>query len=391
MATNIETNTMSMMPLLDPETEFLASKDLKTGNEWELFKENVKPLKRGRNINLLNDSLKPHLKKSLLHRRRELIEAIDKYQGDDPLKPWIQCIKWVQESYPTGGDCSGLVVIYEQCVRAFWGSDRYKDDLRYLRVWLEYAENCADAEVIYGFLEANGIGQKHSLYYISYALYMEFKNKIRNANEIFNLGIAREAKPIKRLQASYKNFLTRSMSRPQASTEEPVDSRLPVRSFGTVLARGESRRQNTESSDPCRKKVKPDRGQSTAFSIYKDTNPSTIIPSHQPEFGKAEVKSWNSLGTRAERNKENTAIPSKWTSTKIPQRPGSRSVAAVASACIEVFVDEDCVETMPKENEGAPPSSSLQLRRGDSKDVKKETELLKENPLRNFPPNSLPR
>ncbi|KAF6137757.1 hypothetical protein GIB67_040465 [Kingdonia uniflora] len=120
------------------------------------------------------------------------------------------------------------------------------------------------------------------------------------------------------------------MSRPQASTEEPADSRLPVRSFETVLARGESRRQNTESSDPCRKK-----GQSTAFSI---------ISSHQPEFGKAEVKSWNSLGTRADRNKENTAIPSKWTSTKIPQRPGSRSAAAVASPCIEVFVVEDCVE-----------------------------------------------
>ncbi|KAF6137699.1 hypothetical protein GIB67_023633 [Kingdonia uniflora] len=44
---------------------------------------------------------------------------------------------------------------------------------------------------------------------------------------------------------------------------------------------------------------------------------------------------------------------------------------------------------MPKENEGG--SSSLQLRSGDSKDIKKETELLKENPLRNFPLNSLPR
>lgn len=125
---------------LDPETEFLASKQ-ETGNEWELFKENVRPLKRGRDVRLLNDSLRSQtdnqLKKLLVQKRRssnlflyififiylifyflfllidfscivfwcffphfmliligrrELIEAIDKYEGDDPLDPWIQ---WV--------------------------------------------------------------------------------------------------------------------------------------------------------------------------------------------------------------------------------------------------------------------------------------------------------
>lgn len=29
-------------------------------------------------------------------------------------------------------------MIYEQCVRTFWHEDRYKNDLRYLKVWLEY-------------------------------------------------------------------------------------------------------------------------------------------------------------------------------------------------------------------------------------------------------------
>lgn len=62
---------------MDPETEFLASKQ-ETGNEWELFKENVRPLKRGRNVGLLNQALKSHssdlqLKKSLLDTRRSFI------------------------------------------------------------------------------------------------------------------------------------------------------------------------------------------------------------------------------------------------------------------------------------------------------------------------------
>lgn len=61
--------------VLDKEAEFLASKQ-ETGHEWELFKENVRPLKRGRNVNLLNNALKSstdyQLKKSLLDKRRFL-------------------------------------------------------------------------------------------------------------------------------------------------------------------------------------------------------------------------------------------------------------------------------------------------------------------------------
>lgn len=59
--------------IIDPETAFLASKQ-ETGNEWELFKENVRPLKRGRNVKLLNDSLKSNsdiqIKNSLIDTRR---------------------------------------------------------------------------------------------------------------------------------------------------------------------------------------------------------------------------------------------------------------------------------------------------------------------------------
>lgn len=51
------------------------------------------------------------------------------------------CIKWVQDAFPPGGDCSGLVVIFEQCVRTFWHEERYKKDLRYLKVWLEYVSS----------------------------------------------------------------------------------------------------------------------------------------------------------------------------------------------------------------------------------------------------------
>ncbi|KAL6527191.1 Mitotic spindle checkpoint protein bubr1 [Orobanche gracilis] len=376
---------------LDPEMEFLASKQ-ETGNEWELFKENVRPLKRGRNVGLLNGALKSQsnsqLKTSLLPHRRMLIEAIDEYTGDDPLQPWIECIKWVQEAFPPGGDCSGLVVIYEQCVRTFWHEDRYKDDLRYLKVWLEYAENCVDAEVVYIFLEANKIGVTHALFYISYALQMELKNKNKTANEIFNRGISTKAQPVEKLTTAYKKFFTRSMRQLKATDEEVTENHLPARSFGTVLMK-QTRNQASESSDIFRKKTKPDRAPGTALSIFKDNSSSSLM-NYQPEMSKSDLRPWHSLGARAERNKENNAIPSKWTSTKIPQKPGQRLRRPPPGPSIEIFVDDESSEQHKQETEGEN-SSVLHLRLGDGRDIKKETELLRENPLRHFPPNSLPR
>ncbi|KAL6578230.1 Mitotic spindle checkpoint protein bubr1 [Orobanche minor] len=376
---------------LDPETEFLASKQ-ETGNEWELFKENVRPLKRGRNIGLLNGALKSQsnsqLKTSLLHHRRMLIEAIDEYTGEDPLQPWIECIKWVQEAFPPGGDCSGLVLIYEQCVRTFWHEDRYKDDLRYLKVWLEYAENCVDAEVVYKFLEANKIGVTHASFYISYALQMELKNKNKAANEIFNRGLSMKAQPVEKLTTAYKKFFTRSMRQRKATDEEVTENHLPARSFGTVLMK-QTRNQASESSDIFRKKQKPDRAPGNALSIFKD-NSSSSLTNYQPEMSKSDLRPWHSLGARAERNKENNAIPSKWTSTKIPQKPCQRLRRPPSGPSIEIFVDDESSEQHKQETEGEK-SPVLHLRLGDGRDIKKETELLRENPLRHFPPNSLPR
>ncbi|KAB2631967.1 mitotic spindle checkpoint protein BUBR1 [Pyrus ussuriensis x Pyrus communis] len=379
---------------LDPEMEFLATKR-ETGNEWELFKENVRPLKRGRKVSILNEALKVHndnqLKISRLDQRRLLIQAIDEYKGEDPLHPWLECIKWVQEAFPPGGDSSGLVVIYEQCVRTFWHSDRYKDDLRCLKVWLEYAENCVDAQVIYSFLDANEIGKTHAVFYISYALLLESKNKMKAANETFNLGISRNAQPVEKLKDAYRKFIARSMRKSKAAEEDPMEKHLPTRSFGTVLSKGENRKLG--SSDLLRNNLKADRDRVLApINIYKESNSVDVGSRYHPDVPKTDLNSWHTLGPRAERNKENNAIPTKWTTYKIPQRPGSRTRGAGASStCIEVFVDEECEEKHRMNVEEGAKSSTVQLRLDEERDLKRETELLREDPLRNFPPNSLPR
>ncbi|CAN6454178.1 unnamed protein product [Victoria cruziana] len=355
------------MEEVDMEMAFLAT-GKPTGDEWELYKENVKPLKRGRNVHLLNEALSCNndnfSKKFLLEHRRKLIEAIDDYKGDDPLMPWLKCIKWVQEYFPAGGKYSGLIVMYEQCVRTFWHDPQYKDDLRYLKVWLEYADNCSDAEVIYKFLNANEIGQTHSCYYISYALHMESKHKLK--------------------------------------IEESAQDSLPARVFGTVLAAAEvGRHAMQQQPDASRKRAKLVRGSSNApLSIYNDATSEVLSVQSSPNAShgiSSKSKGWRTLGTQTDRNKENMIAPAKWTSIKIPQKNSMRRGNGASSACLKIFVDDELADSddqirLPGTADGSESKGKpvLQTRHG-IQNLKNETDLLRENPLRHFPPSSLPR
>ncbi|CAN7019196.1 unnamed protein product [Brassica oleracea var. botrytis] len=303
-----------------PETEFFASKQ-ETGHEWELFKENVRPLKRGRNICLLNHALKSHcdhqLRKTLIEKRRKLIEEIDEYDG---------------------GVSSGRIVL------------RAVGDIRAVRekvLALGAAEHCAGAEVIYKFLEVNVIGNTHALYYIDYGLHMDFTGKVKTANEIFNLGISRNTKPVEKLNEAYKKFMVRTMRRSKSVDDEPKENELPSRSFGTVLSRGDNNNTGRQVLGPQAKRTKPNHSSKAPLAVYKDTasGDQTESDKSKPEFA----------------------------SFKVPQKTIVRTAAASASS-FEVFVDEekDCTDQRVEKKESETISSSSNiLPLNDGREIKK--------------------
>lgn len=59
------------------------------------------------------------------------------------------------------------------------------------------------------------------------------------------------------------------------------------------------------------------RGHAASFNIYKDTGVLDTTSHHQPDMLKMDVHSWHALGSRAERNKENNAMPTKWKAYKV--------------------------------------------------------------------------
>ena len=47
-------------------------------------------------------------------------------------------IKWTQDTFQSGGHKAELLPLLERCTRELQGDARYKKDIRYLRVWIQY-------------------------------------------------------------------------------------------------------------------------------------------------------------------------------------------------------------------------------------------------------------
>jgi checkpoint serine/threonine-protein kinase len=111
--------------------------------DWEECKENYQPVKTGRKPEVLttfaNRSAKGVLQpKGIEIDRQRFVDAINEYQGDDPLEGWLDYIRWTKDTFVSGGQKSELVPLLEKCTRAFHDSEQYRNDIRYLRVWIQY-------------------------------------------------------------------------------------------------------------------------------------------------------------------------------------------------------------------------------------------------------------
>lgn len=47
-------------------------------------------------------------------------------------------IRWVQEAYRAGGAKAQLVPLLERCTRELESVPHYRNDRRYLRMWIQY-------------------------------------------------------------------------------------------------------------------------------------------------------------------------------------------------------------------------------------------------------------
>ncbi|XP_061985369.1 uncharacterized protein LOC133704536 [Populus nigra] len=152
-------------------------------------------------------------KKSITHKHNDLfsslISDIKSYTGNDPLLPWLRGIKKLKECLHPDALKQKLPRFLQKCTQSFESDRRYRNDLRYLRVWLQLMDYVNDPRALLSTMEMNRIGTKRSLFYQAYALYYEKMKKFEDAENMYRLGVQNLAEPVDELQKSYEQFLHR--------------------------------------------------------------------------------------------------------------------------------------------------------------------------------------
>ncbi|PKA50594.1 checkpoint serine/threonine-protein kinase [Apostasia shenzhenica] len=138
-----------------------------------------------------------------------LIADIRNYSGSDPLRPWIQGIRKMREALPPHVLSEKLPRFLQKCAEAFESNRRYRNDSRYLAVWIQLMDYVEDARVILRKMEKSEIGTKRAKFYTAYALFYEKKKRFVEAEKVFHLGAQNLAEPLDELQKSYDQFLLR--------------------------------------------------------------------------------------------------------------------------------------------------------------------------------------
>eukprot|EP00079_Xenopus_tropicalis_P029109 XP_012824244.1 PREDICTED: mitotic checkpoint serine/threonine-protein kinase BUB1 beta [Xenopus tropicalis] len=182
------------------------------GDEWELSKENVQPLRQGRVMSTLQEVLSQQESAShtAIQQQKQAFELeLRFYSGDDPLDVWDRYIKWAEQAFPQGGKESNLCPLLERAVKIFHEEQRYYDDLRYLSICLKFANFCSEPLDLYSYLHSQRIGVSHALLYITWAEQFEARGNFKKADSIFQQGMQHKAEPLEKLEIHHRQFQAR--------------------------------------------------------------------------------------------------------------------------------------------------------------------------------------
>jgi checkpoint serine/threonine-protein kinase len=165
-----------------------------------------------------------------VQRAFEAEVALSATEADDPLDVWDRYVQWALTAYPSAQAtrASPLRALLERATRAFLAAPQYRNDARYLRLWLHYIRLFADApREFFAHLARHGVGAQLALYYEEFAAWLEARGRWAQAREVLRLGVERGARPAERLARKLREFEQRAAAAGSSGEEGPSSPALP--------------------------------------------------------------------------------------------------------------------------------------------------------------------
>lgn len=342
-----------------------ASDDLINFDVIEAHKENIQALPSGRSAKKLAEALAPTSHAPTAAARKPLgaiatptdtkqindpiraafeAEVAILFEHDDPLDVYDRYVRWILDAYPSAQatPASQLHTVLERATKAFLAAPQYRNDPRYLKLWLHYISFFADApRESFVFLATHNIGETLALFYEEYAGWLEGAGRWTQAEEVYKLGIERDARPAARLIRKFGEFEARRQAQPEHTG--PDSPALPI--MRPALAA----KIDPFAADPHARQAHGLGTQTTKskskLQIFSDAD----VAAEQSALGSrgAGSKGWDSIGSLSGRKKENDMEPKPWAGETLPA--GGKKISAQKMA-----VFRDSVSTPP----AFPPLSS---------------------------------
>ncbi|KAI2629663.1 Mad3/BUB1 homology region 1-domain-containing protein [Hypoxylon sp. NC1633] len=306
----------------------MAAGDLIDFDIIEGQKENIQSLPGGRSAKKLAEVFSP----SPLHKlstptptdtknindciRAEYEEEVANLsESDDPLDVFDRYVRWTFDAYPSAQATpqSQLHTLLERATKTFIGSAQYKNDPRYLKLWLHYIRFFSDSpRETYVFLSRHSIGEGLALFYEEYAAWLESAGRWAQAEEVYKLGIEREARPVQRLVRKFGEFEQRRAQQPDAENA-PSSPALPtVRP--ALAAKIDPFAASARPVDPQAARPNPGLGGQSSkpgkakLAVFSDASSDGSAMSKMGEG----AKGWDTIESLADRKKENVMGAKPW-------------------------------------------------------------------------------
>ncbi|KAM9842784.1 mitotic checkpoint serine/threonine-protein kinase BUB1 beta [Aulostomus maculatus] len=299
--------------------------------EWELSKENIQPLRRGRAMSGLHQALSQRqdgLSSVVIQQRQAFESELRMYEGDDPLDVWDRYIKWTQQTFPQGGKESSLTTLLERVVTRFTEETRYHNDPRYVDFWIKFAGNCPDPMDIYRYMQGQGIGTTQAAFYIAWSEEYENLGNCLKADRVYQEGFKKCAEPHdkllqfhKALQARVSRQVMMSVEKDDDSDDEPKQAERV--SLADLKQRGKKKAiAPVNRTGPAIRSISGGLQSHGAPAPFGASNSQLVIfdESKTPSAGPSEPRLESWVAPPSSRAKENEQRPEKWCDVKIPQK-----------------------------------------------------------------------
>ncbi|XP_025830575.1 probable inactive serine/threonine-protein kinase bub1 isoform X4 [Agrilus planipennis] len=179
--------------------------------DFDLSKENIQPLRGGRNVTQLEVALQAQFnedyQREILQQKEAFENAIRHYEGEDPLDNWYHYISWVEQSFPKHGHEGNLVALLEDCLSKFEHDKRYIHDRRFCKLWIKYIDMQPNPLELFHMMHAQGLCRSCADLYRAWAYYHEVAGDFKSADMVFQLGEQELAQPYEELVTAHRNLV----------------------------------------------------------------------------------------------------------------------------------------------------------------------------------------